>query len=71
MREYTFRTDGRCNTLTTVTKDNYIAIGCAMRGRYENCKIVQHIEPNGEEHSNSITTVAKDSLVVIIRENHD
>lgn len=26
MREYTFRTDDCCNTLTTVTKDNYIAI---------------------------------------------
>ena len=26
MREYAFRTDGCCNTLTTVTKDNYIAI---------------------------------------------
>lgn len=47
------------------------AIGCAMRGRYENGKTVQHIELNKEEHSNSITTVAKDSLVVIIKENHD
>lgn len=26
MREYTFRTDGLCNTITTVTKDNYIAV---------------------------------------------
>lgn len=25
MREYTIRTDERCNTLTTVQKDNYIA----------------------------------------------
>ena len=25
MREYTFRTDGRSNTITTVQKDNYIA----------------------------------------------
>lgn len=24
MREYTIRTDGCCNTLTTVQKDNYI-----------------------------------------------
>ena len=24
MREYTLRTDGLCNTITTVTKDNYI-----------------------------------------------
>lgn len=25
MREYTVRTDGCCNTITTVQKDNYIA----------------------------------------------
>lgn len=43
------------------------AIGCAMRGRYEGGRIVQHIELNGEEHSNSITTVAKDSLVAILQ----
>lgn len=24
MREYTVRTDGFCNSLTTITKDNYI-----------------------------------------------
>lgn len=27
MREYVLRTDGICNTITTVTKDNYIAVG--------------------------------------------
>ena len=48
-------------------KNENIAIGCAMRGRYEKCKTVQHIELNGEEHSNSITTVAKDSLVAILQ----
>lgn len=26
MREYTLRNDGLCNTITTVTKDNYIAV---------------------------------------------
>lgn len=34
MREYTLRTDGFCNTITTVTKDNYIAVSAAMRDRY-------------------------------------
>lgn len=34
MREYTLRSDCLCNTITTVTKDNYIAVGVAMRGRY-------------------------------------
>ena len=44
-----------------------ITIGCAMRGRYEGDKTVQHIELNKEEYSNSITTVAKDSLVAILQ----
>lgn len=26
MREWTVRTDGLCNTITTVTKDNYILV---------------------------------------------
>lgn len=30
MREYTFRVDGMANTLTTVQKDNYVVIPCAM-----------------------------------------
>lgn len=34
MREYTLRNDGLCNTITTVTKDNYVAVAAAMRGRY-------------------------------------
>ena len=65
LREYTLRTDGCCNTITTVQKDNYIVIGVAMRGRYnsEN-QIQQQIEVNNEEISNSITTVQKDSMVV-------
>lgn len=42
------------------------AIGCVMQGRYENNQIVQHIELNGEEHSNSIITTEKDSLVAIL-----
>ena len=65
LREYTLRTDGCCNTITTVQKDNYIVIGAAMRGRYnsEN-QIQQQIEVNNEEISNSITTVQKDSMVV-------
>ena len=45
MREYTLRTDGLCNTITTVQKDNYIAVGAAMRGRYNSeCKTQQQIE---------------------------
>ena len=28
MREYTLRNDGLCNTITTVQKDNYIAVYC-------------------------------------------
>lgn len=38
------------------------AYGCAMRGREDG---KQHIECNGEEVSNTITTVQKDSLVAV------
>lgn len=65
MREYTIRTDGLCNTITTVVKDNYIAVGAAMRGRYNSGgKTEQQIEVRDDEFSNAITTVSKDSLVV-------
>lgn len=65
MREYTLRTDGLCNTITTVTKDNYIAVGVAMRGRYNSDgKTEQQIEVRDDELSNAITTVQKDSLIV-------
>lgn len=65
MREYTFRNDGLCNTITTVTKDNYIAVGAAMRGRYNSDgKTDQKIEIRDDGLSNTITTVQKDSLVV-------
>ena len=44
------------------------AIGAAMRGRYDfNGSISQNLEMNGEEVSNTITTVGKDSLVVVIK----
>ncbi len=66
MREYVPRTDGLCNTITTVTKDNYIIVGAAMRGRYNSDgKTEQKIEVRDDELSNAITTVQKDSLVVM------
>ncbi len=66
MREYTLRTDGLCNTITTVQKDNYIVVGAAMRGRYNSDgKTKQKIEVRDDELSNAITTVQKDSLVVM------
>ena len=66
MREYALRTDGICNTITTVTKDNYIVVGSAMRGRYNSDgKTEQKIEiRNDELSSNAITTVQKDSLLL-------
>lgn len=56
------------NQATTVQKDNYVAIGCAMRGRYNSQnKTEQKIEINNEEICNSITTVQKDSMVVEVK----
>ena len=46
-----------------------MAIGCAMRGRYiADGSTSQQIEVLGEEFSNAITTVQKDSLVLIMKE---
>ena len=51
--------------MDTVQKDNYVVVGCAMRGRYNSDgKTEQKIELNNEEISNSITTVQKDSMIV-------
>lgn len=45
------------------------AVGAAMRGRYNsNGKTEQKIEVRNDELSNAITTVQKDSLVVIKRQ---
>lgn len=47
-----------------------IAIGAAMRGRYNpDGSTEQHLELNCEEYSNAITTIGKDSLALIIKEN--
>lgn len=63
IKEYIFNVKGY-----THTKDNYIAIGAAMRGRYtKNGRTEQRIEIRNDNISNTITTVQKDSLVVIKR----
>ena len=44
------------------------AVGAAMRGRYNSeGKTVQQIEIRNDELSNAVTTVQKDSLVVVKR----
>ena len=46
-----------------------IATGCAMRGRYNaDGSTSQQIEVLGDEISNAITTVQKDTLILIIKE---
>lgn len=45
--------------------------GCAMRGRYINNKTQQQLECNGLEISNAITTVQKDSLIMVIEIDED
>ena len=67
MTEMVPRTDGICNTLTTVLKDNYVAV--AMRGRYnEDGKVEQQIEISGREYANTITSVQKDSMVANVKD---
>lgn len=70
MREYTFRVDGMANTLTTVSKDNYVVIPCAMRGRYdENNNINQRLEIKEDGNTNAITCVTKDNLLIYKRKD--
>ena len=47
----------------TVSILNNGAVGAAMRGRYNNGIIEQHIEISNRDYANAITTVQKDSLV--------
>lgn len=65
MREYTFRVDGMANTLTTVQKDNYVVIPCAMRGRYDKSNnINQQLVMREDGSTNTITCVMKDKLII-------
>lgn len=65
MREWVLKTDGICNTITTVQKDCYIAVGAAMRGRYgSDGSTGQNIEIRNDGLSNALTTACKDSLVL-------
>ena len=46
---------------------NIVALGAAIRGRYKkDGNIEQKLEINGEEYSNSLTTVNKDSYVLLV-----
>lgn len=54
------------------SKKNFIVIGAAFRGRYkEDGCTEQKLEINGEQYSNAITTIAKDSYVLLIKEVKD
>ena len=68
MREYTLRNDGLSNTITTVTKDNYVAVGAAMRGRYNSDgKTKQKIEIRDDDLSNALTTVKKECMILEVK----
>lgn len=41
---------------------------CAMRGRYEDGKIVQHLEINSDKYANCLTGVQKDSMIIEVRD---
>ncbi len=53
--------------LKEIVQENSVCLGLAQRGRYKNDGgTAQKYELNGEEKSNALTTVGKDSLVFII-----
>lgn len=50
---------------------NIIAIGAACRGRYKNDgSTEQKLEINRQEYSNAITTISKDSYVLLIDDTY-
>jgi DNA (cytosine-5)-methyltransferase 3A len=56
--------------LKDIVEDGLTSLGLAQRGRYENGKIIQKYELNGKEKSNTLTTVAKDTLLFIPVDKH-
>lgn len=73
MRTYNIRNDGLSNTLSTVTKDNYLCepFIFAMRGRdpddpsnrHAGTHTEQRSEPNTKGVTNTLTTVQKDNYL--------
>lgn len=69
-REGVFEKANRCYceegispTLTSTSADEKVITAAAMRGRYNEEKVEQHIEISNREYANAITTVQKDSLI--------
>lgn len=60
------RTDGLCNTITSVVKDNLImeTIPVAMRGRYVENVTSQQLEIRADDICNALTTVQTDSMIL-------
>lgn len=63
------REDGCSNTLSTVQKDNYVAIPQATKRGFSECEIGGVIETQqrleiGGDCSNALTTVLKDNVVI-------
>lgn len=47
-------------------------IGCALRGRYRpDGTTEQHLEINSYEHINCLSTVEKDSYLLVLKEKND
>lgn len=53
-------------TMMTLTIIDLLPHSCAMRGRYEDGKVVQHLEIH-DEFANCLTGVQKDSLIIEVR----
>jgi len=56
--------------LKDIVEDGLTSLELAQRGRYENDKTIQKYELNGKEKSNTLTTVAKDTLLFIPVDKH-
>lgn len=47
-----------------LTITDHLPHSCAMRGRYDNGKVNQHLEINSWKYANCLTGVQKDSLII-------
>ena len=52
-------------------KKKYAIVPAAIRGRYDNGGITQHLEPRPDMCTNTITSVQKDNVLIIYDRSDD